>query len=106
LTSSIQYGATRAFNYAEDKFNGTDRPLDFAPVGATAPQWREVVQLAAAGNHMAQKIYKLGTAMNARTLAAREGVAVPTWAQEILAPIEDDDVNDVAEALAQLNAAI
>lgn len=97
-------GASRSFSHPPDNFK--DAPHDRAPVAATALAWREVTQLAAAGNQLAQKVYRLGTAINARKLANAESVPVPTWAQEILAPLEDDDETNVDEALALLSAAL
>jgi hypothetical protein len=101
MTNSIQFGAFRSFSYPEDNFDD----LNKAPVTASAATWREVVRMSEAGNPLAKKVHGLGRAMNARKLALANGEAVPMWAQDILAPIEDDEDN-LDDAIASLSAAL
>jgi hypothetical protein len=97
--------ASRVFSYPTDRFGALD-PLDRAPVAATAEAWHQLRALADTGHPLAKRIVGIGRATNAKKLAVAEGTPIPAWAQEILAPIEDDDGTNVDEALALLNAAL
>lgn len=104
MTNSLQFGASRPFSYPKDNF--ASRPIDRAPVASTAAAWAVIKELSTQGNTMAQAIVRIGTALNAKRQAEAEGVEVPLWAQDILAPIEADGTENLDDALAALKAAL
>jgi hypothetical protein len=104
-------GATRAFNYPEDKFAGLPRSVDEwrdRNVPSTAKAWASIRELATQGHPLAAVIVRIDAAIQAKKLAKAEGTEVPAWARETLSFLDEYqcETENLDEALALLSQAV